>query len=919
MSEVAKGRQWTAEFIAERLSKLKETPRVEREPSPAMAELHEAAAVLAHYDASELQSFAKSQTTNDSVEDVLRNSTIVYSEGAPKSMLQSETRRTILQRLGSAEAIRSVLQRIPERPRNVLQRMLDGYVLGRPKLLDLQNLDELAATLQVSQWFSGLLKTLPDPRDLERRIEREAVLKPFKDLAGSGFVGRESELSMLRSYVGVLESRSTFETVQRGVRHYITGYKPLMIHAPGGMGKSALIARFILDHLDPTEASPALPFVYLDFDRPALLPERFSTLLDEAARQLAATSTSLPKDAPHTRRRWVGADEERLIPEFVEVARTLGVTGDVPLLFVLDTFEEVQYRSRDIAESVLGFFGRLQAALPAVRVVIAGRASVESSRVAVDNRPLGPLKPEDAAKFLHEREIDDPVLAQHVADQVGGSPLSLRLALEVIRKEKDALGSSGIRDLTTRNAFFLRLRDNQIQGQLYRRILGHIRNEDVQKLAHPGLVLRRVTEEIILKVLAGPCGVAVRDIDHARELFQEMQREVSLVSINVDGSLQHVPEVRTIMLDLLKEDRPKQVREIQEKAIAYYRTQDGPRARAELIYHLLMLRRNPSEVDAVWQQGVEPLLRASLPELPVSSRAYLAARLGEEVAKSVLAELQIPALEARALMRVRDHIAVNRTAEAVSLLAEVRGRSPGSVLHLPEAQARALTGDWAGALDVAVRALGESARIDDPETILKLEVVRAWAERHLTAQNPGEFRGEVESLFTRFAGDPLAMRFALHRLAIAPDEYTRSAIRSATAAFFRQIPSSNRDLYPMLTWDVAGAVGAEYSDVLFTVLQRGAPELQTLKAAFVLREAVSAWDAEQEGRIGWNRMATNDTPPGPELVSLLLSAITVYAVPMPVLKALAGIYGEAADSWRTDRHLYEEMEPSSPSSDSMAR
>ena len=51
-----------------------------------------------------------------------------------------------------------------------------------------------------------------------------------------------------------------------------------MIHAPGGMGKSALIARFALQHLEPTGEYPALPFVFLDFDRTVLIPERFPTL-----------------------------------------------------------------------------------------------------------------------------------------------------------------------------------------------------------------------------------------------------------------------------------------------------------------------------------------------------------------------------------------------------------------------------------------------------------------------------------------------------------------------------------------------------------------------------------------------------------------------------------------------------------------
>ena len=49
-------------------------------------------------------------------------------------------------------------------------------------------------------------------------------------------------------------------------------------------------------------------------------------------------------------------------------------------------------------------------------------------------------------------------------------------------------------------------------------------------MAHPGLVLRRVTPDLILKVLAQPCGIEVPDEETARELFDELAREVSLVT-----------------------------------------------------------------------------------------------------------------------------------------------------------------------------------------------------------------------------------------------------------------------------------------------------------------------------------------------------------------------------------------------------
>ena len=40
-----------------------------------------------------------------------------------------------------------------------------------------------------------------------------------------------------------------------------------------------------------------------------------------------------------------------------------------------------------------------------------------------------------------------------------------------------------------------------LQGVLFRRILGHIHTPEIRQLAHPGLVLRRITPDLIKEVL----------------------------------------------------------------------------------------------------------------------------------------------------------------------------------------------------------------------------------------------------------------------------------------------------------------------------------------------------------------------------------------------------------------------------------
>ena len=68
------------------------------------------------------------------------------------------------------------------------------------------------------------------------------------------------------------------------------------------------------------------------------------------------------------------------------------------------------------------------------------------------------------------------------------------------------------------------------QAVLYERFLGHIADERVRELAHPGLVLRRVTPELVRSVLAGPCGLGAIDERQARQLPERLAMRYGSVS-----------------------------------------------------------------------------------------------------------------------------------------------------------------------------------------------------------------------------------------------------------------------------------------------------------------------------------------------------------------------------------------------------
>src|SRR5439155_10728341 len=112
-------------------------------------------------------------------------------------------------------------------------------------------------------------------------LERAMLLAPFKHLTRGFFAGREKELADLTEYC---EAGSG---------------APLFIHGPGGMGKSALLARFVLlnTERDPANPDSWRPFVYIDFDRPEIDATNLAGVLLAMVRQLGSQVRGISKAA----------------------------------------------------------------------------------------------------------------------------------------------------------------------------------------------------------------------------------------------------------------------------------------------------------------------------------------------------------------------------------------------------------------------------------------------------------------------------------------------------------------------------------------------------------------------------------------------------------------------------------------------
>jgi len=169
-------------------------------------------------------------------------------------------------------------------------------------------------------------------------------------------------------------------------------------------------------------------------------------------------------------------------------------------------------------------------------------------------------------RFLEAQGVRDEGLAHRLADLCGGIPLSLKLAATLLAKDPDALRADGGSAFGTT---LMHASDEALQGQLYGRVLDHIADERVRRLAHPGLVLRRITPEVILEVLDGPCELGLTTMAEAHALFDALRRETSLVTVDdTDEALVHRSDLRRVMLKLLGASEPALVERIRRAAIA---------------------------------------------------------------------------------------------------------------------------------------------------------------------------------------------------------------------------------------------------------------------------------------------------------------------------------------------------------------
>jgi hypothetical protein len=481
---------------------------------------------------------------------------------------------------------------------------------------------------------------------VERQLERQEAEVELDFARGGGLVGRQTELQSLKEFV--------FMDWQNAKPSRNSAPNPFLISGIGGSGKSALVAEFVRDVRGSDWQQ--VPALWFDFDDPELISLDSGVLLQEFARQLALHREDLANSlanfqreiaqlratssyAPYMTDEKSSADSTVWALWRTMLFPALDTLSTVVLVF--DTFEEVVVRGDSAVRSVQQWISNLyfDGGIKGLRPVISGRVLPHAWEKDFIKKDLGDLAPSEARELLTnllKKSTCDtekfPLAA--LVERFGGNPLLIKILARYLAEE----GLQGANEL---------LSDSEqkgphrifAQGFLYTRILRRMREEDkdVERLAFPGLVLRRVTPTIIKEVLAEPCGIEQMTSARANSLFEKLAKQVWLVErAPGDQALTHRKDLRRVMLAVVKDVEPEKATEIHRNAQRYYAAKKDlylaeHEQMVEAGYHGLFL----GEVNVGTALLAESLLKSvgeDILSVPPAARAQLKAVAGYEIA-----------------------------------------------------------------------------------------------------------------------------------------------------------------------------------------------------------------------------------------------------------------------------------------------
>jgi len=485
---------------------------------------------------------------------------------------------------------------------------------------------------------------------------------------GTAFTGRERELTLLSSCI-------------------VNGLM-LAIEARGGMGKSALLARALLDAGAYRDGGPLV--AWLDFDNPLVDVREPETIILELARQLALQDPDLQgfeaalRDELDAYRRSARTRDAAVAREltddrvwFLTSHQLRRLATARRLVIILDTFERSQQLSASLSARFLGDFAPVLREVNAC-LLVAGRGPLDLEPIfGAATLHLDLLAPEEAVACLRSLELAEPA-ARQVAAAVRRAPLTLHLAARAVH----GLGDAPFPEVELRWA----IRRQLVDGFLYSRVLAHLPSIRLGDVARLAILLHSITPEYLIEIVGPLVDPPIRGEREAAALYDELSAVADLVSIPYTGALRLRWEIAAELIALMTDAEPQRVRALHERAVSFLAAKPDRSVldTTELVIHLLLLDRLSDaarHLDQVrWNDvvGYCPVLSSEAVEwlqprvtadrnatLEDRVRALLRADRPRDALVALDAAPQrtagLLALEARAAFATRDHLRVTQT------------------------------------------------------------------------------------------------------------------------------------------------------------------------------------------------------------------------------------------------------------------
>jgi hypothetical protein len=622
--------------------------------------------------------------SGEDVAAVLRCSNLITLDGERRLRLDPQVRADVLRRTRNSPELLAALgatkATAAERANwSVAQRQsywLQAFLSGDYSPAELDSLDELRVATQARATLAQveLPTSVPALATLQKQLALDELLEPLRVLigcrstrhvsAGDRFVGRDAEQRKLRTHVDELRSRSLGEGVYRGLQavgRYIASGTPgvLMLEARGGLGKSSLMAKFVLDHTGPNQQP--FPFAYLDFDRASLQP-RPAMLLAEVVRQIGLQFPAFDRAVSELRSGELNFGTVRALMD-----KHVFSSGAHSFLLVLDTLEIVQRDQRSV-QGLLEFVNGLTGeGFEQLRVVAAGRVAFNELIAATSARRSGellelqPLDWSEAKAMANLLGSDLLGKAWRTAweARIAGKeqdpparrePLVIRVAVELMKAADSARREQLSLDIEELGE----AADGSFAGALYqRRVLEHVGDVYASRLAWPGLVLRSISRQLVYEFLGPLCGLAPAHMDRA---FDALAKEVWIVDSYGDV-LRHRADLRARTLAQMKNYDPARFKSVNDAAVQYFA--DRPSDRTEWIYHRLLGGESLTTVNPDWDENAASTLKGAWEDFTVIAPA---------VAKYLRARTETVLLDAATLTSLGRGLALDHIARAYPIL-----------------------------------------------------------------------------------------------------------------------------------------------------------------------------------------------------------------------------------------------------------